>query len=327
MVVGELMPKAVAVSRPFATARTLAPAARIYSTVFYPFIAFFGGAADRIVRAMGIEPTEELNQVRSRRELVEVLSSSGDEGTLGEKEVELLTRAFRFGEKVAADALTPRTDVVSIAADAVAGDLAALSVETGLSRFPVIAGDLDEVLGVVHVKATFDVAPEQRDTTPVADLMDPPLVVPESLPLDELLLRLRDEAIYLAVVGDEYGGTAGIITLEDLLEEIVGEIDDEHDRARHRLPLWKVGGDVMASGRLHLDELEDAVGVELPEGEYETLGGLVMEQLGRIPEVGDRFEVGGWRIEVEEMDHRRVAMVRMVPPPEPAESSEGDHAS
>ncbi len=321
MVLGELVPKAIAVSRPFRTARVLARPAGVYSTIFTPVIVVFGGVADMIVRRLGIEPTEELRKVRSRRELVDVVSSSGIEGTLELDEVTLLTRAFRFGEKVAADALTPRPDVVAIDSDATVADLVELSLRTGISRFPVIGADLDEVVGVVHVKATFDVAPDRRDSTPVSTLMDEPLVVPESAELDELLVTLRRAAVYLAVVGDEYGGTAGIITLEDLLEEIVGEIDDEHDRTRHRLPLWRVGGDVMASGRLHLDSLTDATGARFAAGDFETLGGLVMDRLGRIPSVGDRFDDAGWSFEVTEMDRRRVAMVRLTPPAAPDDAA------
>lgn len=317
MLIGELIPKAIAVGRPLGTARFLAPAVRVYSGIFRPVIVLFSGTADALVRRLGVEPTEELSQVRSRHELAKLVESSGVEGSMQPAQVELLTRTFRFRDKVVAEALTPRTAVVALSVHQVGADLRDLSVETGLSRFVLVDNDLDDVVGVVHVKSLFDITADRRDDIPLAELRTDALMVPESRSLDGLMIEMRASKVYLAVVLDEYGGTAGIVTLEDLLEEIVGEIDDEHDRSEGRASVWTLGGTSVLSGRLSLDEVRDSTTLRLPEGDYETLAGFVLDQLGRIPEVGDRFVHDGWSIDVLEMDGRRVASVRLVEPVRP----------
>lgn len=314
MVVGELVPKAIAVARPLGTARFLAPAERIYAGVFRPVIVMFGGAADAFVRALGVEPTEELSQVRSRHELAKLVESSGVEGSLHPEEVELLTRTFRFREKVVAEALTPRTAVVALSVHDRGADLRERAAETGFSRFVLYDADLDDVVGFVHVKGLFGVDPDQRDDVSLAELRTDVLMVPESRPLDGLMIEMRASAVYLAVVLDEYGGTAGIITLEDLLEEIVGEIDDEHDRASGTATVRSVGGTSVLDGRLGLDEVYDAVKLRLPDGEYETLAGFVLDRLGHIPDVGEGVVFDGWSIDVLEMDRHRVSTLRVIEP-------------
>jgi CBS domain containing-hemolysin-like protein len=328
MLVGELIPKAIAVGRPLGTARFLAPAERVYSGLFRPVIVLFGGAADVLVRRLGVEPTEELSQVRSRHELAKLVESSGVEGSLQPAEVELLTRTFRFRDKVVADALTPRTAVVALSVHDRGADLRERSIETGFSRFVLYDADLDDVVGLVHVKALFDVEPERRDDVPLAELRTDVLVVPELRQLDGLLLEMRASAVYLAVVLDEYGGTAGIITLEDLLEEIVGEIDDEHDRSAGRAAVWSWGGTSILAGRLSLDEVYDSIKLRLPDGDYETLAGFVLDQMGHIPEVGEGFMFDDWAFDIVEMDKHRVASIRLVEPmragPAPTDPKRGD---
>ena len=326
MLVGELIPKAIAVGRPLGTARFLAPAERVYSGLFRPVIVVFGGTADALVRRLGVEPTEELSQVRSRHELAKLVESSGVQGSLQPAEVELLTRTFRFRDKVVAEALTPRTAVEALSVHEHGRDLRERSIETGFSRFVLYDADLDDVVGLVHVKALFDVEPERREDVPLAELRTDVLMVPESRPLDGLMLEMRASAVYLAVVLDEYGGTAGLITLEDLLEEIVGEIDDEHDRAANRSPVRSYGGTSVLPGRLSLDEVYDSTKLRLPDGDYETLAGFVLDQLGHIPEIGDGFTFDGWAIDVIEMDRHRVASVRLVAPMR-AVAADGEDAS
>jgi CBS domain containing-hemolysin-like protein len=320
MVVGELIPKAVSVSRPMQTARSLALPMVGYMRLFAPVIRLFVGVADRAVRLLGIEPTEALSTVRSRQELVSVVRTSRTEGTLDEAEADLLTRAFRFGDKSAADALTPRPDVRTLGVDELGGALLEQSNATGLSRFPVIATDLDDIVGVVHVKSLIDVPFEQRATVPVRDLMVEPFVVPESRDLGHLLLEMRERRAQIAVVLDEYGGTAGIVTLEDLLEEIVGEIEDEYDPTRRvTRPL---GRTLLVPGGLHRDEVTDVVGLELPDGDYETLAGFLLDRLGHIPVVGEEVEHAGWRFAVVAMDRRRIETVQVVrPAPAPPEDA------
>lgn len=314
MVVGELVPKGLAIARPEATARALTAAAAAYARWFGPLIRIFNSAADRTTRRLGVEPTEELTAVRSLEELEYLIRSSGEGGTLHPESYSVLRRALRFGAKTAADALVPRVDVDWIGAGATAADLVATSLATGRSRFPVCRDDLDDVIGVVHVKDVYRVPLEARATTAVTELATEAFVVPETADLADLLARFRRLGTHLAVVVDEYGGTAGVLTLEDVLEELVGEIDDEYDPAPAPLSRVLPAGTYELPGTLHPDEVLDACGLEVPDGPYETLAGFVLATLGRIPEPGDAMEHEGWRIEVTEMDRLRIATLRVVAP-------------
>ncbi len=318
MVVGELVPKTIAIDRPYEVSTRLSRATRIWGIVAKPVIIAFDAAANAVVRAMGIEPTDELDQVRSLDEIGRLIVSSGEDGVLDLEDVTLLTRSIRLGEKTAAEALVPRMEVVALDRDATGKDLVDIATGSGLSRFPVYGADSDDVIGVVHIKALYAVAHEHRAETLVTDLMTEPVFIPESLDLDHLLHAVRESRNHLAIVVDEHGGTEGIITLEDILEEIVGEIDDEYDGPSQVMTKIEERGTFIVAGSLHHDELEDACGFELPEGEYETLAGFVLDQLGVIPAPGARFTHDGWKIEVVAMERRRVASVRLVSPQNPA---------
>ncbi len=314
MVFGELVPKALATSRPLEASFALARPTAVYGVLARPLIAVLDGLAARLTRVLGVEPAEELESTPDRDELEHLIRSSGQEGTLDQGEVDLLTRSIRLADKSADDAMVPRVGVIAIDDSATVADLVRLAIDTGYSRFPVTGTDLDDVVGVVHVKTVHDVAAADRDTARVVDLMAPVLAVPEARDLDELLVDLREGGQQLAVVIDEYGGTAGIITLEDVLEEIVGEIDDEHDEITTTLTRVEALGSTVIPASLHPDEVRAATGFEMPEGEYETLAGLVLDRLGRIPVPGDMCTVGGWRLEVVAMERLRIATVRVVAP-------------
>jgi CBS domain containing-hemolysin-like protein len=314
MVIGELVPKGVAIARPEQSARALARPAAVYSSVFGPLIRFFNAAADATVRRLGVEPPEELSSVRSIEELELLVESSGEGGELAPEAYEVLRRAFRFGAKTAADALVPRVDVRWVAADDTIDALVELAVATGHSRFPVCGADLDDVVGTVHVKDVYGLPHDARRRLPVTAIAVPAWVVPETADLTDLLADFRRLGTHQAVVVDEYGGTAGVLTLEDVLEELVGEIDDEYDPAPSPLTTVRPSGDVELPGTLHPDEVAEACGFEIPEGPYETLAGFVLARLGRIPSPGDAFESGGWRLEVTEMDRLRVAAVLLSAP-------------
>ena len=229
MVLGELVPKTVATTKPFASAVALARPVAVYGLLARPAVAFLDGLANRTVRRLGIEPRQDIETTPDRHELTQLILSSGQEGVLDVGEVQLLTRSIRLADKQADDAMVPRVEIVAIGADASADELAELASRTGHSRFPVTGEGLDDIVGVVHVKSMYRRPVAARASTPVAELMAPVPAVPESRDLGELMAELRSGAGQLAVVIDEHGGTAGIITLEDVLEEIVGEIDDEHD--------------------------------------------------------------------------------------------------
>ncbi|MDE0802281.1 MAG: hemolysin family protein [Acidimicrobiales bacterium] len=320
MVMGELVPKSVAIAEPERSSYRLARPMRIYGAVAGPMVRFLNGVANWTVRRLGIEPQEELRSVRSLNELDFLFRSSGEEGTIDEEALTLLTRAVRFSHKTAADALVPRTEVVGMAADGSVADLTALAANTGNSRFPIFDGDLDQIVGVGHVKDAFTVPFADRAATPVTSVAGEALVVPETLGLSPLLSLLRERAAHLAIVVDEYGGTAGIITLEDVLEEVVGEIDDEHDRPVAPLTRVQRPGEWVVGGGQHPDEIFDTCGFEIPDGPYETLAGFVLDVAGRIPESGERFEHDGWVLEVQAMDRLRVSSLRLVAPDDvPAE--------
>jgi CBS domain containing-hemolysin-like protein len=311
MVLAEMVPKGLAIARPDGVSRWLAPFIALYGTVFGPVIHVLNGAANWTVRRLGMEPAEELSAVRTLAELDLLIATSSEEGTIGGSASTLLARSIRFGRKSAADALVPRPDVAVVGIDDTAQDLIDASARTGHSRFPVTGADIDDVRGVVHVRSVHRVPHAARDTVRVRSLMDDPVLVPESRDLEDVLADMRGSRQHLVVVLDEYGGTTGIVTLEDIVEEIVGEIDDEYDVRTPQLTDPVAGGERVLSGGLHPDEVEEACGLRLPEGDYETLAGFVLDRLGHIPTEGEVVEFDGWSLEVLAMDRHRIAEVRV----------------
>ncbi|WP_112274755.1 hemolysin family protein [Lentzea terrae] len=312
MVFGELVPKNLAIARPLETARLVVGIQAGFSTVFRWLINWMNNSANWLVRRFGVEPVEELASARSPEELGALVRTSAEHGTLDQGTAVLLDRSLRFGDRTAGELMTPRVRVEALRADATVADLVLKARETGFSRFPVHDGSLDEVRGIVHVKQAFAVPAALRGTTPLSALTRPVYSVPETLEGDALLDRLRASGLQTALVVDEYGGTAGMVTLEDVVEEIVGDVRDEHDR-REAPPVRSLGKDSwLVSGLLRDDEVAEATGFHMPEGDYETLAGLVLARLGRIPDVGDEIRVDGWRVTVMRMDRHRVAELRVV---------------
>jgi CBS domain containing-hemolysin-like protein len=311
VVFGELVPKNLAIARPLPTARKVAGAQIRFSRMFRWLINGLNSSANWLVRRLGVEPAEELRSARSPDELRALVSSSAEHGTIDQGTADLLARAIRFTDRVAEDLMTPRVQVRALRVGDTVTDLVRTARETGWSRFPVHGGDLDDVRGVVHVKQAFAVPVDERDSTTMAQLAEPVLTVPESLDGDTLLARVRESPAEMAVVVDEYGGTAGLVTLEDLIEEIVGDVRDEHDPAAPA-PVRPLGQDSwMVDGLLRGDELADLTPFTAPEGDYETVAGLVLEQLGRIPEVGDAVTIGDWRLTVMRRERNRIAELRL----------------
>ncbi|MFR9731630.1 hemolysin family protein [Saccharopolyspora sp. MS10] len=311
MVFGEMVPKNLAIARPLPTARAVSGYHSRFSRIFRWLIDGMNNSANWVVRRFGIEPQEELRSARSPDELGSIVRSSAEHGTLDEATAALMDRSLRFGDRSADELMTPRVKVDSLPSDASVRDLLDLARSTGHSRFPVHDGDLDNVHGVVHVKQAFGVAGDQRESTRVGSLARPVPTVPETLDGDSLLNRLRGSGLQLAVVVDEYGGTAGIVSLEDVVEEIIGDVRDEHDRRETAAVRPLAKGTWIVSGLLRADEIEEATGFEMPEGEYETVAGLVMARLGRIPTRGDQVDVDEWRLTVSSMDRHRIAELRL----------------
>ncbi|MBP0448857.1 HlyC/CorC family transporter [Kitasatospora sp. RG8] len=320
MVIGELVPKNWAISRPLQVARAVAAPHMAFSRVCRPLISFLNGSADRTVRAFGIEPQEELGHARTPAELVSLARHSARAGAIDEESATLFVRTLGLGELTAESVMTPRVDVAALQRDASAADVLNLTRATGLSRFPVYTGSLDEVTGTVTLKDALAVPPARRGLVRVGELAVPPLLVPETLPAERLLDQLR-RLQPMAIVVDEYGGTAGVVTVEDIVEEIVGEVQDEHDPADtpELVPLPPVDGLPVwaADGRARTDQLE-AIGLHAPDGPYETLAGLVSGLLGRLPAPGEQAELPGWRFTVEAVDRHRTSRVRV-------ERTVGDH--
>ena len=314
MVMGELVPKTVATTKPYGTATLLARTISIYGVVVRPIVVSLNSIANWIVRRFGIEPREDIDSTPDRDELKHLFASSGAQGVLDQGEVQLLTRSIRLADKQANEAMVPRMKVVVIRREASVAELAKLAIATGHSRFPVVTNNLDNVVGVAHVKLVYKVPAASRNTTTVSELMQPVLAVPESRDLDDLLEDLRTGAGQLAVVIDEHGGGAGIITLEDILEEIIGEIDDEHDRIPTHPTTSQSSGSMVLAGELHPDEVLDTSGFAMPKGDYETLGGLILDRLGHIPAPGETITVNNWELEVLTLEGRRIATVRLIAP-------------
>ncbi|WP_109524512.1 MULTISPECIES: hemolysin family protein [Nocardia] len=326
MIYGELVPKNIAIAKPLATARMTAGPMIAFSTVFKWMIHFLNNSANWVVRRLGVEPAEELRSARSPQELGSLVRTSALRGALDQRTAQVMDRSLQFGERSAEELMTPRVKIESLDKSDTIADLIAAASRTGYSRFPVIDGDLDNTLGVVHVKQAFTHPASERRSIALQTLARPVPIVPASLDGDEVLERVRADGMQIALVVDEYGGTAGFVTMEDLIEEILGDVRDEHDEEER--DVRRVGEGWDCSGLLRIDEVSRATGYDAPEGEYETLGGLVLTRLGRIPETGDEVVLpnspahnrhpyetdhGGWIARVERMDGRRIDRVRLIP--------------
>lgn len=322
MLFGELVPKNLALAHPMDTARAVAPFQMAFTTVFAPVIWVLGGTANWVLRRMGIEPREEISSARSAGELAALVEHSAEEGTFDTSTASLFTNSIRMSRLCAADVMTDRGRVRTLPEGASAADVIALAASTGHSRFPVIGEDSDDVVGLVSLRRAVAVPHERRAEVPVvsASLLAPAPSVPETVPIGPLMVQLRDEGLQMAVVVDEYGGVSGIVTLEDVIEEIVGEVSDEHDQRRLGIRP-RPDGTLLVPGTLRPDELKARTGIALPDdGPYDTLGGLVMNELGDIPAVGQRLQVDGVGLEVAQMQGRRVTQIALTPPPEPEEA-------
>jgi CBS domain containing-hemolysin-like protein len=312
MIIGELVPKNFALALPLATAKLVLPFQVGFTWLFRPFVVLLNNTANVILRAVGIEPREELSSARTAEELSSLVRRSATAGSLDRDTATLLARTLVFSEHTATDVMTPRPRVASVGRTDSAQLVIDLAKRTGLSRFPVVDDGIDDVVGIVHVKQAVAVPRERRGDVPVSALQSDTLRVPETMRLDVLLGELRGRGYQMAVVVDEYGGTAGVVTLEDLVEELVGEVADEHDRTRAgvvRSRNW-----LTFPGMLRPDELLERANVAVPEdGPYETVAGFLMSELGRLAVVGDTVPVEAGEFRIERMDGRRIDRVRFTP--------------
>lgn len=312
MIIGELVPKNFALALPRQTSKIVIPFQLVFTAVFRPFVGFLNSTANAILRLIGIEPKEELSSARTAEELKSLLRRSASQGSLDRDTATLLARTLVFSDHIAADVMTPRTRVASIGKSESAEAVLELARRTGFSRFPVMDDDIDDITGIVHVKQAVGVPRARRSTVPVSALQSEALRVPETMKLDTLLGELRGRGYQLALVVDEYGGTAGVATLEDLVEELIGEVADEHDRSRSdvvRSRNW-----LTFPGALRPDELLERADIVVPDdGPYETVAGWIMSELGRLAGIGDTVESEAGVFRVERMDGRRIERIRFTP--------------
>jgi CBS domain containing-hemolysin-like protein len=307
--IGELVPKNMALSAPIRVLKLVAGFQVGFSFVFKPLIHLLNANGNSLVRLFGIEPREELSSARTAEELASLVRRSAHLGSLEADTAALLEKTISMSSLLAGDIMTPRPKMYSLEKEASAAALIEMAKTTGHSRFPVTGEDVDDVVGVVHLKRAVSVPFDRRDSVPVGALMVEPIRVPETMALDRLILQLRGKGLQFGIVVDEYGGTAGIVTLEDAVEELVGELADEHDRARSGIKKYP-NGSLSFSGLTRPAELTEH-GLKIAEDEdYDTISGFLMAALGAIPEVGDEVVVEAGVLRVQKMDGRRVDKVK-----------------
>lgn len=310
--IGELVPKKLALSIPLQVNKFVVGFQLAFTWIFGWMIFILNKFGNAIVRSFGIEPKEELSSSRTAEELTSLVRRSASTGALDAQTATLLTKTLALSQLVAADVMTPRPRMQSLSKDSTLAELIELSIKTGHSRFPIVDGSSDDILGVAHVKQAAAVPREKRGEVPVTAIMVEAPRVPETMRLESLMVELRAKGLQLAIVVDEYGGTAGLATLEDLIEELVGELDDEHDRAKAGITRG-ANSSVLFPGMIRPDELRE-MAIKVPaDRAYETVAGFLMAELGRIPSVGDEVNIEDGVLRIERMDGRRVDRVRFTP--------------
>ena len=306
LVLGELVPKRMALANPEKFALRIARPIVFLSRVFKPLVTLLSASTDFISRILGI-PQESVYSVTDE----ELKLFIAEQRTLPPDERRLINEVFDFGDTLAYEVMTPRTDMVCIEDNATIKDALELSLQSHFSRLPVYQGDLDNIIGFVHIKDILPHLSKGDMNKPVREIMRPIHFVPLTKRAMELLKELQQKRINMAIVLDEYGGTAGLVTIEDLLEELVGEIRDEHDR--ETAPYWKIGDDeYLVDASLPIESLNELLGLSLPESEeFESVGGLIMELLGKVPEEGEMVEVDDYQLKVERMKGKRILTLRL----------------
>jgi len=311
VVVGELAPKSIALQHPEHTALVVARPTELTLHLFRPAIWLLNGTGNALLRLFGIQPASGHEKVHSVAELRMLVEASHEGGVLAADEREMLDAIFDFGNLAARRVMVPRTEMICLPATASLDQVAQLAAEHALTKFPVYEGDLDHIIGIVHTKDLVRVIHTQtQKATTVRGIMRPALFLPESVRVDDLLVEFRRRRQHIAILLDEYGGTAGLVTLEDLLEEIVGDVQDAFDREEpdiQRLP----DGSVLISGLMQIEEVNAKFGLNLSDPHYDTIAGYVLGRLRRLAKVGDEIKAGSVRVRVESLDGRRIARLSL----------------
>lgn len=313
IVIGEMAPKSLAIANPERAALRLAGPFRAFTLLVRPFLRVLNAAANAIVRLFGVEPQEELAAAHGAGDLMMLVRESAEHGMLAREQHGLLERALVLSGLDAEAAMIPRPDVVAVPGEASLADIEQIASETGRSRLPVYDGDLDRLLGIVHVKDLLRVGPGEGADVTAAAVARPAFVTVESQPIEDLMLEMRDARAHIAMVVDEYGSVSGLVTLEDLIEELIGDFEDETDTAAASTSRRRADGSVAVPATLRPDELEDLTGVRLPEGDYETIAGYVISELGRLAAEGDVVDAPGCRLRVTKIDETRLVELAVTP--------------
>ncbi|PYI68655.1 hypothetical protein CVV68_04935 [Arthrobacter livingstonensis] len=325
MLIGELVPKNMAIAKSLEIGKAVARPQLVFTAIFKPAILVLNGFSNKVLHLFGLEAKEEISGARSPAELASLVRRSAAMGTLNEGTARFVARTLSFGERTAADVMTPRMRVETIESEQSVADIIDAARRTGYSRFPVIGDSPDNILGVVHLKKAVSIPFRKRPDIEAGAIMTDVLRVPETVHLDALILELREGNLQMAVVQDEYGGTAGVTTLEDLVEEIVGEVSDEHDRTKPGI-LQSADGNWFFPGLMRPDEVSERIGpLNVPdEAGYETVGGFMMAELGRLAVAGDTVPVEGGTLVVDRLERHRIDRICFIPAPAPETGATGE---
>ena len=306
VVVGELAPKSIALQDPEGTSLVVARPTLWTEFVFKPAIWALNGTGNFLLKLVGVEPASGHELVHSVEELKMLVTASAEGGVVEDEESEILHAVFDFGELLARQVMVPRTEILAFEADMTLGESIDLAIKSTFSKFPVYDDFIDNIIGVVHIK---DLLRAQRDPEKIncqaRSLIRETLFVPETVHVRSLLQLFRSRRQHIAIIMDEFGGTAGLVTLEDLMEQIVGEVSDPFDAPQPEIQIHS-NGSATIDGLALIDEVNQALGTELRDPHYDTIAGYLLGVLGRIPEAGDQIDADGVRIKIISMDGRRI---------------------
>lgn len=322
LVFGELVPKKIAIQNPEKFSFRCVGILRVVSVLFRPFISLLTASTNLVLRLLGIDPNAEDSAV-TEEEILMMVDAGEEKGVIGEDAKDMISNIFDFNDTTVVEAMTHRTDMGAVADTGSIQDVVALSLEEGYSRIPVYHEDLDNIIGIVYVKDLLQYVGSPAGDIRLTELMRPAYFIPESKPCSDLFTEMTERKIQIAVIVDEYGGTEGLITMEDLLESIVGNIQDEYDHEEEEIRQVSENS-FTVDGAAPIAEIEDLTGVELPESDYDTIAGLMMEHLGKIPSEGEHptIAVGRLQLTAEAVEDRRIA--RMLIEKQPLSSKQAE---
>jgi CBS domain containing-hemolysin-like protein len=318
VVLGELVPKSLGINFPNRLVLFVSQPLRLCMLVFKPFVWVLNGAGNSLLRVFGLQPARGHQMVHSVEELKLLINASHAGGAIDSEEKDLLQKIFKFGDLIARQVMVPRTEMSCIHVNAPIAEVVDISNRTGHTRFPIFEKDIDDVAGILHMK---DIVPQLHANAPFSlrKIMKEAHFIPEQMPIVQLLTFLKQKHTQMVIVVDEFGGTSGLVTLEDVIEEIIGDFYDEHHPAvRDIIPVRE--GEVLLRARVRLDEINELFHLNLQSEEADTIGGFVLEELGSIPRAGDRIKVPGASIQVEEMARWKIKTLRLFLQPQPVES-------